>query len=1265
MLGKFFGKSHPPSGPTRKRSPGRRPEHPGRRGGDSPVVRVFISSTFVDMQVERDILVRHTFPALRARLRARGVEVLEIDLRWGVKQEDAENGKTLPICLTEVSRCKPYFIGLLGDRYGTLLTSDMLSPQIVDEFPVLRDGIGRSMTEIEITHGVLRDAKTAGSAFFFVRDPKGAPENIPLEGADAKIKLERLKASIRTSGATIVPYARPEDIGTTVESIFGAALEAIFPEVSPPDHFTNTLHLHTAFARERRGVQIGAAPYFARLDQWIKQSALSPLLITGDSGGGKSTLLANWLHARHASNPSDIIIEHYLAASPDSADPSLLLRRIWEHLNRSSGDVVELPSGDADLMDLSSGLIQRLIQASLFAARNSIEIIIALDGLDKLSSDQDLRWLPCVLPPHVKLLGSALESEARHAASARDWALLEIKPLDETERRAFVIGTLERMGKSLSPERITRVVAHPLGGTPLFLRTLLDELRFSATNERLDERLNFYLEARDIAGLFARQLDRLERDCGFALVASATSHIWASHAGLEETEIRAITGALPLAWATLRNALGDSLREQQGRVTFSHDFLRNAVETRYLATNDKKRIAHLSIADHFDRQPFETREAEELPFQLRAAEEWERLEVLLTDLDRFRTMAERGDAELLKYWLALRHRSPEKALVEALLSRTTRPSTWSEADVRLAFAIGKFLRFAGANGESIQALFLHIAEATQRLFGPKHHLTLASMSNLASILAARGDLDGAIRQQERVWSASEQALGKDHPDSLTSMNNFAASLKARGDLAKAQELYARVLKGRTRVLGGEHPDTLVCMNNLAMTMAARGDLVGAKNLQERALGACTRLLGGDHPETLTCLNNLASLHAMSGNLSGARQLEERVLETRVRLLGEKHPDTLISLNNLAATLYARGNLEEAQKHQQLVLDARMEVLGPDHPLTLTSLNNLAQTIYSRGNLETAQLLQDQALEASTRVLGAEHPDTLMSMNNLAVTLSACGNFDRAKNLQERALEASTRLLGADHHDTLTYMSNLGEILDKGGDLAGAQRLAEQATASMIRVLGPDHPSTLTSTYNLGVCLFYRHDLDGALKHFTRVAEARRRLFGSTNPETKIAEEGIAMVRAAIKHPAPDQRRRTPPPPAPSLSSLNPLTFGGKARCCWNALMAAYTYSFLDEEARRAVREKTLEIHKAVTGIAARLDDLPLTTLGLYHFYSLAMQNLDIAPRIGRDLWFKVVNPFNEQVGAEELYTTTKRELENQHGVSFPDLLGEDPFPPTR
>jgi WD40 repeat protein len=81
-------------------------------------IRVFISSTFRDMHAERDYLSRLVFPELRSRCQKRGAEFIGLDLRWGVTEEEAQREGALKICLDEIERCRPFFVCLLGSRYG-------------------------------------------------------------------------------------------------------------------------------------------------------------------------------------------------------------------------------------------------------------------------------------------------------------------------------------------------------------------------------------------------------------------------------------------------------------------------------------------------------------------------------------------------------------------------------------------------------------------------------------------------------------------------------------------------------------------------------------------------------------------------------------------------------------------------------------------------------------------------------------------------------------------------------------------------------------------------------------------------------------------------------------------------------------------------------------------------------------------------------------------------------------------------------------------
>ena len=97
------------------------------------VVRVFISSTFRDMIEDRNELMAQVWPALRKVCRGRAVEFVEVDLRWGVTEEQAQRKETLRHCLAEIKRCRPYFIGLLGERYGWMPGPEAYTAALLDE----------------------------------------------------------------------------------------------------------------------------------------------------------------------------------------------------------------------------------------------------------------------------------------------------------------------------------------------------------------------------------------------------------------------------------------------------------------------------------------------------------------------------------------------------------------------------------------------------------------------------------------------------------------------------------------------------------------------------------------------------------------------------------------------------------------------------------------------------------------------------------------------------------------------------------------------------------------------------------------------------------------------------------------------------------------------------------------------------------------------------------------------------------------------------
>lgn len=157
-------------------------------------VHVFVSSTFNDMHGERDYLVKHVFPELREWCEERKLRLIDIDLRWGVSEADATHHKrVIDVCLRNIDRCRPFFLCLVGQRYGWIPGQDDVSDETLAKFVGLADVIAdrRSITEMEILHAVVspfvENGRTveAEHAFFYLRLPDYL-EEIPVEPAQLR-----------------------------------------------------------------------------------------------------------------------------------------------------------------------------------------------------------------------------------------------------------------------------------------------------------------------------------------------------------------------------------------------------------------------------------------------------------------------------------------------------------------------------------------------------------------------------------------------------------------------------------------------------------------------------------------------------------------------------------------------------------------------------------------------------------------------------------------------------------------------------------------------------------------------------------------------------------------------------------------------------------------------------------------------------------------------------------------------------------------------
>ncbi|MDR2916580.1 MAG: DUF4062 domain-containing protein, partial [Tannerella sp.] len=69
-------------------------------------VTIFISSTFNDMHAERDYLVKDVFPELREWCEERKIHLVDVDLRWGVTEEDSSSNHTVLACLNNIDESR-------------------------------------------------------------------------------------------------------------------------------------------------------------------------------------------------------------------------------------------------------------------------------------------------------------------------------------------------------------------------------------------------------------------------------------------------------------------------------------------------------------------------------------------------------------------------------------------------------------------------------------------------------------------------------------------------------------------------------------------------------------------------------------------------------------------------------------------------------------------------------------------------------------------------------------------------------------------------------------------------------------------------------------------------------------------------------------------------------------------------------------------------------------------------------------------------------
>jgi nephrocystin-3 len=1105
------------------------------------VVRVFVSSTFRDMVDDRNELMSKVWPVLRKTCRSRAVEFVEVDLRWGVTEEQSQRKETLRHCLAEIRRCRPYFIGLLGERYGWVPEEEAYSPALLDEESWLKNEVAkRSVTEFEIFHGVLNDPDMARRAFFYFRDPKYAqahgsdymPENSAY--ADRQGALKQLIRSVCQE--KLIPlhenYADSHALAALVLSDLTLAIDEEFPLDRVPDVWMREERDHEAYARSRRTeFYVGRDAYFDRLDTFARGGAAGcGMSVLGESGGGKSALLSNWVARWREANPDDFIFQHYIGSSPMSASHMALMRRLMVSIVRWCGDEEapgsrsleeeKIPAQAEEIVKLFPEYLDRL---AVLAKQKGVRAVLVLDALNQLEDRERgrlLAWLPYRLPGELRLVVSTLPGDTLNALQPRGWLTLTVEPLTPEERVRLIACYLAHFSQGLSDARARKIAGVDAASNPLYIKTLLDDLRATGAHDRLDSQITDYLQAADIPSLLVKILTRYEHDYERdrpGLVRESMSLLWAARRGLTEPELLQVLKQegqerLPAAfWSPVRCALEDGLVDHDGVLAFAHQHLRDAVERRFVPDDRTARTLRLRLVDHFAMQAMDTRQADELPWLLWRIEASDRLRACLLDIDRFLLIQKRDEDELLGYWVWLKE---ERAMgrhyvqaferwakdrgetvdvsytanwvysflfkaalhtdAEPLMRRalTIDEQSFGEKHPRVAIDLHNLALLLQATNRLAEAepLMRRALRIDEHSFGEKHPNVARDLNNLAQLLQATNRLAEAEPLMRRALTIDEQSFGEKHPDVARDLNNLALLLKTTNRPAEAEPLMRRALTIDEQSFGEKHTDVAIDLNNLAQLLQATNRLAEAEPLMRRALTIDEQSFGEKHPRVAIDLNNLAQLLQATNRLAEAEPLMRRTLTIDEQSFGEKHPDVAIRLNNLAALLLATNRLAEAEPLMRRALTIDEQSFGEKHPRVARDLNNLAQLLKTTNRLTEAEPLMRRALTIDEQSFGEKHPRVAIDLNNLAQLLKTTNRLTEAEPLMRRALTIDEQSFGEKHPDVAIRLNNLAQLLQATNRLAEAEPLMRRAFLMFKQSLGMQHPNTQTVLNNYKILL---------------------------------------------------------------------------------------------------------------------------------------------------------------------------------------------------
>lgn len=446
----------------------------------------FISSTFRDMQEERDIIHRIVFPSVRKLLKKYGESAEEVDLRWGVDtlnlSEEESGHMVIKVCIDAIDRCAPYFIVLLGERYGWIPEGNLLEQygdERVNRFPK-----EISITEMEIQYGALaREIGLEHCIFCFRGDsliskiPEHLQKDFAAESGVHKEKLDKLKAKIRgMQDANILEYeadwSNQEQKVCGLEG-FAQQLETMLMDLLLKEGLTEE---ETVFEEQiTRNAEFTMQQYLSTYVNRERAEEMLPILyvsgksiwFSGTAGVGKTSLLS---FAANQCRQKEMISRIYYGGNTGCQNVDVFLRWLAYELEKICGKKLELENDTRKIAVKKIQNLSKLLEK---------KVMIFVDAVDQMSGDT--LWVLIQLLKSTSKIQFFVTSKDHlwdlNVPEAEDlFAMRKLDELTGTELEMIVAKVAGRRGKSLDANVTNLIRKKANMRLPINLSLLLQRL---------------------------------------------------------------------------------------------------------------------------------------------------------------------------------------------------------------------------------------------------------------------------------------------------------------------------------------------------------------------------------------------------------------------------------------------------------------------------------------------------------------------------------------------------------------------------------------------------------------------------------------------------------------------------------------------------------------------------------------------------------------------------------------------------------------------